>query len=541
MQNLTVQKIVIFLVVASFFLLAPWITSEMLGGNSLPLFSLLAIGLLLLFLFLLKDRCWMIIPFTLPVEGRLMFLPLNFSMQETAVILVLAYIFIQIIMGRQIHWRLGPVMVWLPLSGLLAVLMFHWISSGDIGIKALGGTGWGGRKYFSILLAAATMPILISFSGSSLKDLQKVPLLYFAGVFVDLIPDTITTVFPAASPYIFRIYSMINIGEFGKELMGNFTGADAVTRYTTFRSLGQATVLLIMAYFPFFTWLNPARLWITPALVLAFFATAFSGFRSAMFNYAVIFSSALFASARSKTLLLVPLAVGLAFLISSTQGSVVQYPASIQRALSFLPGQWNPTVSQEATGSSEWRGRIRELFYKEYFHKAPLLGTGFGFDPNLAKKSTELFLRIAALREADEWADVRSFIEMKQPHEGDIHALSVSGIVGTVFFVFFCLGALLFSARSVLRCRPKELSPIQIWSFALICQQVFAFFSVFGDYVMTLSVLCPVIAILAASEKLRPRVATSENASESICDLDPLAWPQAQEATLTCARDPLRS
>lgn len=535
MNNLTVQKIVIFLIVGSFFLLAPWMASEMLTGNPLPFFSLLAVGLLLLFLFLLKDRCWMVIPFTLPIEGRLMFLPLNFSMQETAVILVFAYLFIQIIMGRQIHWRLGPGMVWLPLSGLLAVLLFHWISSGDIGIKALGGTGWGGRKYFSILMAAATVPILISFSGNSWRDFQRIPLIYFAGVFVDLIPDTLTTVFPGTSPYIFRVYSMINISEFGKEIMGNFAGADVVTRYTTFRNLGQATVLLIMAYFPFFTWLNPARLWILPVLVLAFFATAFSGFRSAMFNYAIIFTSALFASARSKVFLLVPLAVGLAFLIASTQGRVFQYPSSIQRALSFLPGQWNPAVTQEATGSSEWRGRIRELFFKEYFHQAPLLGTGFGFDPNLAKKSTELFLRIAALREADEWADVRSFIEMKQPHEGDIHALSVSGIVGTAFFVFFCLGALLVSLRSVLRCRPKELSPIQIWSFAIICQQVFAFFSVFGDYVMTLSVLCPVISILAASEKLRPTVATRDNVSEPSQSLPPLPWPQAREARLTCA------
>ena len=155
MQNLTVQKLCIGLITLGFFVLAPWMISQILEGNPLPFFFLLGIGVLLLFLFVLKDRCWMVIPFSLPIEGRLNFLPLNFSMQETAVIAVIAYIFIQVVMGRQIHWRLGPKIIWLPLAGLLAILLYHWISSGDIGIRALGGTGWGGRKYFSILLAVA--------------------------------------------------------------------------------------------------------------------------------------------------------------------------------------------------------------------------------------------------------------------------------------------------------------------------------------------------------------------------------------------------
>ena len=153
MQNLTVQKLIIGLIVAGFFILAPWMTSEILDGNALPFLSLLGVGILLLFLFVLKDRCWMVIPFSLPIEGRLNFLPLNFSMQETAVMAVVAYIFIQIIMGRQISWRLGPKVIWVPLAGLLCILLYHWISSGDIGIRALGGSGWGARKYVSILLA----------------------------------------------------------------------------------------------------------------------------------------------------------------------------------------------------------------------------------------------------------------------------------------------------------------------------------------------------------------------------------------------------
>jgi len=503
-QNLTVQKLIIGLIVAGFFVLAPWLTSEVLEGNPLPFLALLGIGVLLLFLFVLKDRCWMVIPFSLPIEGRLNFLPLNFSMQETAVMAVVAYIFIQIIMGRQISWRLGPKLVWVPLAGLLSVLLYHWISSGDIGIRALGGSGWGARKYVSILLAVISMPILMSFSGASWKDFQKIPLIYFFGTFVDLIPELISTAIPQASPYMYRIYSTVNLGAYGSTIVGNFEGGDSVVRFGTFRALGQAIVLVVVSYFPFYVWLNPNRLWIAPTLILAFLATAFDGYRSAIFNYAALFFAGLYASGRSKVLLLLPFGVGGALMIAATQGSLFDYPRSIQRALCFLPGQWDATISQEADNSSKWRDRIRELFFLEYFKKAPWLGTGYGFDPEIAKKTTELFLRIAALKENDDWADVRSYIEMKQPHEGDIHALVVSGVFGAGFFILFCLASVVFALRSVWKYRPQDLSPVQIWSLALLVQQSFSFFAVFGDYVEALTVMCPVVIILAASEKHRP-------------------------------------
>ena len=146
----------------------------------------------------------------------------------------------------------------------------------------------------------------------------------------------------------------------------------------------------------------------------------------------------------------------------------------------------------------------KRIIFLEYFSKAPLLGTGFSFNPDFAKRTTELFLRIAVLQETDIWADVRSFIELKQPHEGDIFALQTSGIIGTAFFVLFCLASLWYACSSVLVLNPRDLAPVQIWSLALLFQQSAAFFTVYGDYSTTLTVMCPVIAILAASEKVRP-------------------------------------
>jgi len=204
-QNLTAQKVCLALITLGFFIAAPWMTSQTIGGNSTPLLSFLGIAVLLIILFVIRDRCWMIIPFTLPIEGNLNFLPLNFSIQELSIIAVSLYLLYRMIFGLNVAWRLGPASIWVPLALLLSIIVYHWVESRDIGIKLLGGTGWGGRKYFTVLMASFGMLLLNSFPGITWADLQKVPLLYFLGAFVDIVPGTISTLVPASAPYIFRV------------------------------------------------------------------------------------------------------------------------------------------------------------------------------------------------------------------------------------------------------------------------------------------------------------------------------------------------
>lgn len=505
MQNLTAQKLMLGLITLGFFIAAPWITSESIGGNFTPLLFLAGIGGALIFLFALGDRCWMAIPLCLSMEGSLNFLPINFSMPELAVILVLIYILIQIVMGRQIKWKMGPATFWVPLSGLILVLLYHWVTSKG-GIRLFGATTWGGRKYFTILMAFLTLPLIASFSGASWQDFTRVPFLYFLGTFVDLVPNTLSTVLPATAPFIYRVYSAVNYTGYGESLAGNFGAEAGITRFYSFARLGLAFGLLILCYVPLRMWLSPARLWVLPSLLLGFISCAFSGFRSFVLNYFLAVSAALFAAGRLKSLLFLPLILAGALAVAFSHGVLVEYPAGIQRALSFLPGKWDAKAIEESEGSSKWRRRIRELFFAEYFQKAPWLGTGYNFNPDLAKRASELYLRAAADMSTDQYADARGFIEMKQPHEGDVHALVVSGIVGTSFFIAFCLCLNIYSFRSVIQTPISQLSPVQIWALALIAQQSLSFFIVFGDLSITLSQLCPVAAILAASQKLRPKV-----------------------------------
>ena len=493
------------LITLGFFIAAPWMTSQTLSGETGPFLGFLAALFLLIFIFVIRDRCWMIIPFTLPIEGNLNFLPLNFSIQELSIIGIALYLLYRMVFGLNVTWRLGPASIWVPLALLLSIIVYHWVESRDIGIKLLGGTGWGGRKYFTVLMASFGMLLLNSFPGITWADLQKVPLLYFLGAFVDIVPGTISTLVPATAPYIWRVYSGVNLSEYGSSLRGNFSGESGVTRIGQLSFVGKAIGLVTLCYISPKTWLALNRLWALPTVLLGGVLCAASGFRGTVVGYSVAFFAALYTTLRSGALLLLPLPILAGLVIALTQGTVFDYPLALQRGLSFLPGQWEAKAALEAKGSSEWRVKMKTLFYKEYFEKAPFIGQGYHYDPNLAKTATDIYLAIVQrqAQAGDEYADVRSFIEMRQPHEGVLHALLISGSLGIFFFSAFCFGFIFYAWRSIIYTPPNDIAPIQTWCFALMLAQLVAFFILFGDYGLFFVQICPITALTYRAETLR--------------------------------------
>jgi len=504
-RNLTVQKVFLALITLGFFIAAPWVTSQTISGNSAPLLVFFGVGLVLIVLFVVRDRCWMIIPFTLPIEGNLNFLPLNFTIQQLSIVAVFLYLLYRMIFGLNIGWRLGPVSIWLPLALLLSILVYHWVESRDIGIKLLGGSGWGGRKYVAVLMAAMSMVLLTSFPGIKWTDLQKVPVLYFLGSFVDIIPDALTTFVPATAPLVWKFYSGVNLSEYGSALKGNYGSELGISRIGSLAKLGTGFSLLVLCYNPVRIWLSPTKVWIIPALFVALLLTAASGFRNYVARMLLSGFAAIYATARSAAFLL----AGLGFLALAglvlLQGRAFDLPISMQRSLSFLPGEWDAKAVSEVKGSSEWRGQMKTLFYKEYFHKAPWIGLGYHYDPSLARLETDVYLALAARQAAsgDEYAEVRRFLEMRQPHEGPIHALLVSGSFGAFFFCALCFGVIYYVWRSISNTPPKEISPIQVWTFALLLSQLFAFAFLFGDYTSFLVQVCPITALIYRAETFR--------------------------------------
>jgi hypothetical protein len=232
---------------------------------------------------------------------------------------------------------------------------------------------------------------------------------------------------------------------------------------------------------------------------------AISGYRTNVFRYGVSLMASLFTMIRFKALLLMPLGLAAGLAIALTQGSVFNYPLQIQRALNFLPGDWDAQATSEAKQSSDWRRKMSDLFYKEYFGQAPIIGKGYHYNSSLAKEETDIYMAIIERQATagDEFAEVRRFIEMRQPHEGPIHILLVTGSVGTFFFVAYCLALFVYSFGSVMRTPSRDVTPIQIWAVAALSPQILGFFIVFGDLSSFLIQVCPVSILLYRFERLK--------------------------------------
>lgn len=503
MQNLTVQKVCLFLITVAAFLAAPWMVAETLGGNPLPLLGFCCGAAFLILVYGLGDRSWLLIPFFLSVDGNLNFLPLSFTLQELAILIVFGFLIFRMIFGLNVGWKLGPALLWVPMILILALTIYHWTASGDIGIRQLGGTSWGGRRYFKVLIAVAAVPLLASHPGITWRDLQKVPWIYALGSLIDVVPDVLTTLIPQTAPFIFRFYSGVNIGEYGSVLRGNF-GEVGITRAGTLAKIGTGLGLVTLCYVPFWKWLSPRKVWVIPVLFLGFVLSAYSGFRSYVFKYLVAVFSAIFTTSRFRIFIVVPIIIPLFLVVAFSQGRIFDYPLAMQRALSFLPGEWDEKAKSETKGSSKWREDIRRLFYQEYFPKAPLLGVGYHFDPMYAKRETDIYLRVAQIQETnDEFFLVRNFMETRQPHEGPVSILLCFGIVGMTFFASYCLALAIYAFQAIWKTPPFAVAPIQIWAFALINTNILSFFLVFGDLIHFMIAVCPVVTLLYRAEGFR--------------------------------------
>lgn len=261
MTNFTVQKLVLGLITLGAFLAAPWLTNEFLGGNPLPLAFLFGVGFLMLFVFVLRDNCWIVVPLFIPMGGSLNILPIKFSPAELSILLVIGYVVLQMIMTERRLISFGPPEIWIPGLLFAGVLLYHWGKGGGLGLSMFGGEASGGRRFFSILSGMLVLPALLWFPLAKSPWLSRVPLLYLIGSLLEFTPFAISSAVPALAPYIYRVYSSVNIEAYaGAQAFGD----DSMVRVGQIASIALALQLCLFCYFPPRDWIRPSRLFVAP-------------------------------------------------------------------------------------------------------------------------------------------------------------------------------------------------------------------------------------------------------------------------------------
>jgi hypothetical protein len=254
------------------------------------------------------------------------------------------------------------------------------------------------------------------------------------------------------------------------------------TRITGLQNAGLSSVLALCARYNPITLISPLYPLRVMMLATAFGAIFLSGFRSLLlFAFVAFVLSAILR--RQAQDLWVALTGGLLVLVLliSVQGSFVQLPLTMQRALSWLPGDWNQEAVMDAEGSTQWRVEMWGWAWNDNrILRDRVWGQGFGLsldDMNLIASSLTAGSGGASLLGG---SDRENFMITGAFHSGPLSSIKYIGIVGLCFYYpLMCYMAVL-AWRLCKRARDSKAFTLALFVGIPIIYEPFNFVFIFG-------------------------------------------------------------
>jgi hypothetical protein len=340
----------------------------------------------------------------------------------------LGILVLQRALGGVRHIISVPQVTW-SLICLVGVVLFTARMTG-LGLKSMGSEIYGGRHY--VYLLGAIMGYF-ALSGRRIPP-ERAGLcvgLFFLGGLTGFISD-LFPVMPGPLMFIFWFFppsSYSNINEItdmqGMRLSGALATSLAVFSYMLAK-YGVRGIFLSGK-----TWR-----WVVFSLMLAY--SLFSGFRSLVITFALIFAVQFYLEGMHRTKLLPIFAfIGVSMAVLVVPLST-HLPYPIQRALSFLPLEVNQTVQQDAKQSWEWRVELWKVLLPQ-IPKYLLLGKGYAVSPmefDLITGSD------AAVRVSYNFSENQFLALAGAYHNGPLSVIMTFGLWGCITVVWFFIAGL---------------------------------------------------------------------------------------------------
>jgi hypothetical protein len=429
--NITANQLMLWAALLGGLLLAVLLGSAV--GSSDMRFVAAACGLIPLLVILVKLRTniWVLVPIGWFLSGRLPWLPLPFAVRDLCCMVVILS-FAAFVMMRIVPWKrkLGSLdyLVFINLAYLMTVFLRN-----PVGVWAFQSQMVGGRPYFEITLAF--MVFLVLSRATLTQSIANIfPFLFIIPAGIAGALDVIARVIPQTSYPIAMFYS-------GAGSMSDTSALQAEaqigeSRLTGVKDLGMLGVLALCSRYNPITLLSP----IHPLRLVLFLATIgiifLSGFRSALVFALVSFALGAVLRRRMADLWITAgvMILGLMLLIS-VQGNILRLPATMQRSLSWLPGDWDTEVLNDAQGSSQWRFDMWIWAWNdERIFRDKIWGQGFGFTYD------EMNIMASALLNGSSGpAFIGSSAQESQMITGSFHSGPLSSIkfIGIVGFALY--------------------------------------------------------------------------------------------------------
>jgi len=352
-----------------------------------------------------------------------------------------------------------------PLVFLLVIILVTAWVRGGIGLKILGGSGYGGKKYI-YLLGAFMGYFALTAQRISIGKSQRTVKWFFLSALSFAMGNLIY----ALGPAFYVLYYFISPDSVGSQVAADW-GQNVIERFGGLGPAASGLLAFILTRWGIrrmFEWNKPWR-WLL--LIAVMVAGLFSGYRSLVgFLFALFFIQFLIEGLWKTHLL--PAMILLAMLVLAPALFFAnKMPRAVQRSLAFLPLDINADVRADTDASSEWRFQIWRLVWPEV-PKYLLLGKGYALDP-VELDMTTLAARTGAISNYEEALYAGDY------HNGLLSVLVPFGLLGLVAF-FWLLGAgikVLYCNHRFGDARLKQVNGVLLSYFLTQC--VFFFF-VFG-------------------------------------------------------------
>jgi hypothetical protein len=444
-----------------------------------PIAVVLGFLVVITMIFGVGQSIYALIPICWGLTGKISVLPLPFDVRQLVIILACGLFIPAIIFKSKMRkppFESIDLWIWINLLYIATTFIRN-----PVGVAAIGGSARvGGKPYVDVILGLMAYLMLSRFrispkfaSGLPFYIVLVSAFTAFAGGVAMLVPGVGSVLGSFYSAFLDSSY---------------FAGGDAaqavvgVTRLGFLTGLGSSLILFCISS------VNPIKLIrIYNLKLLIFYCSGYilillGGFRNGIVAAVLQTAAAIFIRDRFvgivKFLFLTfIIAVG-GILLSY---SPVNIPFTFQRALCFLPGNWDETAKSDAKGSSEWRFEMWKMaLTSDKYIKSKLLGDGFGFLREDYERGVDMMYGRAQLTVGE--VEQEQFLLGGDFHSGPVSSIRFVGYVGLVLFMILLLKSVSCGTNLIRKAIGSPFEKISLFIVVPLIVYPLFFVFVFGDY-----------------------------------------------------------
>ena len=372
------------------------------------------------------------------------------------------------IMDRKTVLLNAPAVTW-SLLALAFIVIFTMVMTGTLGIRSLGGSSYGGKKYFLILFA-----IIAYFGLSAVRIPSDKTNLYVAAFLIPGLSPVLANIIYNLGPGLWFLFALFPVDSVMLQVSDDFAMdgfSSGMGRIQGLAFGSTALLCYLLARYGVRGMLDLRRPWRGLGLLTVLVVGLYGGFRSVLILNCALIILQFFLEGLHRTRVFPMLVIGSVGVMVCVIPFARQLPLSMQRAISILPIDVSPAARMDAKGSTDWRIRMWERAWPDV-PKHFWVGKGY------TASASHYYLTQQATRYGMA-EDFELSLIAGDYHNGLLSILIPFGIFGVIAFLAF-----LWAGFRVLRYNFRNgsagLKVINAFLLSSFIVRTIFFFAVFG-------------------------------------------------------------